>query len=152
MMSVEEDRYFDQYRVLSNRIAFHTEQLCRMRRELDALSCRWGENISSHKQDAPYIRQIERIQDTEEKLKEENELQSRLQEEMEMLIGTLSSEKWRYIMMYRYLEGLSFPQIGDLLGVTEITARRQRNRALDFIVLPEEHINIFLKNDSDDRK
>ena len=69
-----------------------------------------------------------------------------------MLIGTLSSEKWRYILMYRYLEGLSFPQIGDLLGVTEITARRQRNRALDFIVLPEEHINIFLKNDSDDRK
>ncbi len=143
MLSMEKERYFSQYRILADRIAFHTEQLCHKRREIDAISSRWGEKTASYSNDAPYVKLIEKIEESEEKLKDENDLLSRLQEEMENLIANLDSEKMRFVVMYRYLEGLSFPEISKLLFVSLTTARRMRDQAFDLIALPENPINIF---------
>ena len=142
MTASEKVAYLSQPGVLARRIAFHTERLCRLRREADAVTSRWGENVASHSGDAPYIRMLEKIEECEEELREENALMVRLQAEIEATVARLPQEKMRLVLLYRYLEGMTYPQIGDLLYMDRTTAQRWKERAVDSLELPENPVRI----------
>ena len=42
------------------------------------------------------------------------------------------------VLRYRYLEHLTWEQIGDRLFIDESTARRRHKKALDGLVIPEK--------------
>ena len=143
-MTIEQKKeYLSQVKILSRRIAFRTERICRMRREADAVKSRWGENISSHKQDAPYISLLEVIEAEEAQLHADNELMIQLQKEINEAVNKLPEEKMQLMILYRYFEGLTNLQIGELLCIERTTFFRLMHDAIENLVLPEKVIKIF---------
>jgi len=134
--------YLSQYRVLSNRITYHTERLRRLRLEADAVSSRWGESISSHTAEAPYIRILENIESARAELAAENDLLDRLQEQIEQTVELLPGENLRLVLLYRYLAGKSYAEIGNLLFSSKASVSRWLAQALDELPLPEDCISI----------
>ena len=134
--------YLSQLGILSGRITFHSEQLYRLRREKDAVSSRWGESTGAVAFDAPYARLLEKIEALEETLDSELETRSRLQRQMEETIAGLPDEKMRLVLLYRYLEGKTFFEIGNLLYMDKSSAVRIHARAMELLVLPEDPLNI----------
>ena len=134
--------YLSQLGILSGRITFHSEQLYRLRREKDAVSSRWGESTGTVAFDAPYARLLEKIEALEETLDSELETRSRLQRQMEETIAGLPDEKMRLVLLYRYLEGKTFFEIGNLLYMDKSSAVRIHARAMELLVLPEDPLNI----------
>ena len=134
--------YLSQYRVLSNRITYHTERLRRLRLEADAVSSRWGESISAHTAEAPYIRILENIESARAELSAENDLLDRLQEQIEQTVELLPGENLRLVLLYRYLAGKSYAEIGNLLFSSKASVSRWLAQALDELPLPEDCISI----------
>lgn len=134
--------YLSQLGILSGRITFHSEQLYRLRREKDAVSSRWGESSGAVAFDAPYARLLEKIEALEETLDSELETRSRLQRQMEETIAGLPDEKMRLVLLYRYLEGKTFFEIGNLLYMDKSSAVRIHTKAMGLLVLPEDPLNI----------
>ena len=134
--------YLSQLGILSGRITFHSEQLYRLRREKDAVSSRWGEASGAVAFDAPYARLLEKIEALEETLDSELETRSRLQRQMEETIAGLPDEKMRLVLLYRYLEGKTFFEIGNLLYMDKSSAVRIHTKAMGLLVLPEDPLNI----------
>ena len=85
---------------------------------------------------------MERIESCEEELERDYELLARLQAQTEETIARLPEEKMRLVLLYRYLEGKSYLQIGDLLYMDKGTAKRWQARALKCLTLPENAILI----------
>ena len=135
--------YLNQVGILSRRIVYHTERLNRMRREADAVrSIRYGRiGGTAGNNDAPYIRILERIEEYEEELEGENKLYLDLQAQVEQVLSTLPEEQ-RLVLMYRYLEGMSYRYIGEILYVDSRTVRRWHASALNQLTLPDEAIRI----------
>ena len=125
---------------LSRRIVFHAESLARLCREADAVFSRWGEGSSVRSTDAPYVRMLERIETLREQLEEETRLYDLLRIQVEEAVAALPQEKMRLVLLYHYLEGKSFPQIGNLLYMDKATACRWAVRALEALVLPENPV------------
>ena len=135
--------WLEQPGVLSRRITYHTERLRRLRREADAVASRWGEGSCVRGSEAPYVRMLERIEAQQEELERECDLYDRLRAQIEEAVFRLPQEKMRLALLYHYLEGKSFLQVGDLLYMDKGTAHRWASRALDALVLPENPIDIF---------
>ncbi len=136
------EEYLSQVQVLSRRIDYHRERLYRLRRDADAVSSRWGESAGARSADAPYVRMLEKIESAGEQLASENDLLSRLQEQVENAIGALPEERMRLVLLYHYLEGLSYSQIGAQLYLDKGTVYRWKERAVGRLELPEDPISI----------
>ena len=136
------EMYFDQIGTLSRRIVYHRERLYRMRSEADAVFSHWGETVSSGKKDAPYVRMMERIEECSEELEKEDKLLAGLQRQAEETISRLPDENHRLVLLYRYLEGMSYMKIAVLMHVDKSTAKRRHASALEKLVLPENPIRI----------
>lgn len=143
---ITKKEWLEQPGQLSRRMAYHAERLLTLRREADAVASRWGESIRAQCAEAPYVRMLERIETMQEKLKWENELYDRLRSQVEEAINGLPQEKMRLVLLYHYLEGRSFQQIGDLLYMDKGTANRWAVRALEFLILPEDPVTIDAEN------
>ena len=128
---------------LARRITYHTERLFRMRREADAVTSRWGEASPVHGGEAPYVRMLERIDLLQGELEEEQALYDRLRAQIEETVARLPREQMRLVLLYHYLEGKTFRQIGDLLFMDKGTAQRWSVRALEELELPEEPVTVF---------
>ncbi len=138
--------WLSQLSELSRRITYHTERLYRLRQEADAVSSRWGEASSARSGEAPYVRMLERIGALEEELAAENDLYDRLKAQIEEAIRRLPREKMRLVLLYHYIEGKTFLQIGDLLLMDKGTANRWATRAMEHLALPEDPLTIFSEN------
>ena len=136
------EAYLSQIGELSRRIDYHRERLHRMCLEADAVSSRWGEHGGTHTGDAPYVRMLERIEEYREQLEGENDLLLRLQAQAEEAIARLPEEKMRLVLLYKYMEGKSYLQIGDLMYMAKATAKQWQVRALKCLTLPDDPIVI----------
>ncbi len=136
------EMYLSQIGILAGRIRFREERLRRLRTEADAVYSRWGERRGVPSGDAPYVRILEEIESCGEELNRDYELLARLQEQTEETIARLPEERMRLVLLYKYLEGKSYLQIGDLLHMDKGTAKRWQIRALASMILPEDAICI----------
>ena len=59
------------------------------------------------------------------------------------MIARLPEEKMRLALLYHYLEGMSFTQIGERLFMDRGTAFRWASRGLQCLELPEEPVTIY---------
>lgn len=134
------EEYLSQVRVLSRRIEYHNERLLRLRREADAVSSRWGEGTSCHSQEAPFQKALERVEEAREQLEAENALLAALQGQVEEAVDALPDPDLRLVLLYHYLEGMSYARIGELLFLDKGTVFRRKERAMAQLELPEEPI------------
>ena len=135
--------WLSQPAALSRRITYLTVQLHNLRLELDAVSSPWGEVVSAHSDDAPYARMLEKIETVKERILTACDLYDRLRSQIEEAVLRLPSENMRLVLLYHYLEGKSFSQIGDILFLNKGSAARCAARAVEELVLPPEPIDAF---------
>ena len=135
--------WLSQPAALSRRITYLTVQLHNLLLEMDAVSSPWGEVSFVHADEAPYVRRLEKIESVKERIRLAEDLYDRLREQIEEAILRLPSENMRLVLLYHYLEGKSFSQIGDILFLNKGSAARCAARAVEELVLPPEAIDVF---------
>ena len=140
------ETYLKQGRLLDQRINYHLRKLSELRQTAYTIS---SPQISgckvqnSHTGEAPFEKALERIEAMEERINQEIDLLVDLQEQIEGVIGQLESEEHQMILKYRYLEGLPWDEIGELLNISISTVKRWNQNALLMLKMPENPI--FLK-------
>ena len=141
------ETYLKQGRLLDQRINYNLRKLSELRQTAYTIS---SPQISgckvqnSHTGEAPFEKALERIEAMEERINQEIDLLVDLQEQIEGVIGQLDSEEHQMILKYRYLEGLPWDEIGELLNISISTVKRWNQNALLMLKMPENPI--FLKS------
>ena len=134
--------YLSQMPELQQRIAFGRQRACSLRRDAEALSAVWGEHISSHLQDAPYVRKLEEYEEENRRVEKDLLLLVRLREQMEKCFCALPDHRMRWIMEYRWMDGKSMVRIADLLFMSRTVVFEKYNMALERLILPEHPVDI----------
>ena len=136
------DSFLCQYRILLRRIEERTARLKRMNAQLDSITSVCGEHLSAHTTDAPYVHLIERMETIREELRADENLLPYLQEQVMDLIYSVPGEKMVQVLVHRYLDGLTYRKIGDLMYMDGATAKRWQTRALALLSVPENPVLI----------
>ena len=135
--------YLAQIRKLKKMIVCHAERLRTMRLEADSVSSRWGERVFSGCTDAPFVRLMERIAALEERVHWENNLYDTLYEQVTTAVESLPDVDSRLVLLYHYVDGKSFSEIGNIMQMSKATAIRTEQSACEHFVLPENPIQVF---------
>ena len=97
----------------------------------------WGERVSGTRStDPPFVKALERYWEQEEKLLAENVALEKKKEEIVATINALKNEDERYILLHRYINHMTWEDIGLELLMSERNVRRFSKTALDHIVVP----------------
>jgi DNA-directed RNA polymerase specialized sigma subunit len=138
------ETYLSQGRLLNQRINYQLKKLGELKNaacSLPAVTIRKDKVQSSTDGDAPFVRALIRVEEMEEKIKREIDMLADLKEEIMGMIGQVDSEELQMVLIYRYLEGMTWEEIGDLIYADRTTVKRWHRKAIEQIVLPEEQIN-----------
>ena len=95
------DSFLCQYRTLLRRIEERTARLKRMNAQLDSITSVWGEHLSAHTTDVPYVHLIERMETIREELRADENLLPYLQEQVMDLIYSVPGEKMVQVLVHR---------------------------------------------------
>ena len=134
------ETYLSQGRMLDQRINYQLKKLGELKNaacSLPALTIRKDKVQSSTDGDAPFVRALIRVEEMEEKINREIDMLADLKEEIMGVIGQVDSEELRMVLIYRYLEGMTWEEIGDLVHADRSTIKRRHRKAIEQIVLPD---------------
>jgi len=135
------ETYLSQGRLLNQRINYQLKKLGELKNaacSLPAVTIRKDKVQSSTDGDAPFVRALIRVEEMEEKIKREIDMLADLKEEIMGMIGQVDSEELQMVLIYRYLEGMTWEEIGDLIYADRSTVKRWHRKAIEQIILPEE--------------
>ena len=141
-MTVKE--YLHQAYRLDHKINSDIEEMQRLREMSSSISTpQFGEKVqSSRKQEAPFVRSIEKIITLEEKINREIDTLIDLKEQMRGVIAAVDNTDEQMVLRYRYIHNMTWEEIGDELSIDSRTARRWHGTALTHVTLPENPIKI----------
>ena len=138
------ETYLSQGRMLNQRINYQLKKLGELKNaacSLPAVTIRKDKVQSSTDGDAPFVRALIRVEEMEERINREIDMLADLKEEIMGVIGQVNSEELQMVLIYRYLEGMTWEEIGNLFHAGRSTVKRWHRKAIEQIVLPEEQIN-----------
>jgi len=138
------ETYLSQGRMLNQRINYQLKKLGELKKaacSLPAVTIRKDKVQSSTDGDAPFVRALIRVEEMEERINREIDMLADLKEEIMGVIGQVNSEELQMVLIYRYLEGMTWEEIGNLFHAGRTTVKRWHRKAIEQIVLPEEQIN-----------
>ena len=138
------ETYLSQGRMLNQRINYQLKKLGELKSaacSLPAVTIRKDKVQSSTDGDAPFVRALIRVEEMEERINREIDMLADLKEEIMGVIGQVNSEEIQMVLIYRYLEGMTWEEIGNLFHAGRTTVKRWHRKAIEQIVLPEEQIN-----------
>ncbi|MCD7722731.1 MAG: DUF1492 domain-containing protein [Clostridiales bacterium] len=95
---------------------------------------------------APFVKQIEKIMLLEETINNEIDRLVDLKTQIRQTIDALPDINERMVLRYRYIEQMSFEQIGFEMCAVTRTVRRWHANALSHIVLPNNSIDCALNS------
>jgi DNA-directed RNA polymerase specialized sigma24 family protein len=130
--------------MLDQRINYQLKKLGELKNaacSLPAVTIRKDKVQTSTDGDAPFVRALIRVEEMEERINREIDMLADLKEEIMGVIGQVSSEELQMVLIYRYLEGMPWEEIGNLFHAGRTTVKRWHRKAIEQIVLPEEQIN-----------
>ena len=141
-MTVKE--YLGQAYLLDKRIKSDTMELEELRLMSQTISSPGFEEHynASKNTDAPYIKTLEKMFDTESKIMTEMNLLLELKEQIRDVISQVEKPEHQMILRYRYIHNLSWSKIGDKLCADITTVQRWHNKAIAKIKLPNNAINL----------
>lgn len=143
-MTVKE--YLGQAYLLDKRIKSDTLEVERLREMSKTISSPGFEEHynATRNTDPPYIRTLEKMMATEDRIMKEMELLLQLREQIREVIGQVEKPEHEMVLMFRYIHNYSWSRIGDEVGADPSTVQRWHNKAIAKIKLPKNAI--FLKN------
>ena len=142
-MKVKE--YLRQSYRLDQRIHSDLEEVERLREMASSVSSpRYDIDrvMTSHSNDAPFVRCLDKIMDLEDKIHAEVTKLMALKEQIREVIDEVSDTDERMVLRYRYIHNLTWEQIGDELHADRTTVYRWHNNAMNHVTLPEKPIKI----------
>ena len=137
------ETYLKQGRLLDQRINYLIRKMGEAREaacSLPATSVNRDKVQTSPSGDAPFVRAIERVEEMQEQINREIDKLVELRKQIEEVIGQVENEELRMVLVYRYLEGMTWEDIGDLLHAGRSSVIRWHQKAIDQITLPEDAI------------
>ena len=136
--------YLKQAYLLDHRINADIAEMERLRKMAYSIrSSGTGPHFSSTRvTEAPFTRTLEKLWEMEEQINAEIDRLVDLKAQIIKVIGALSDPDERMVLQYRYVENMTWEQIGDKLFVDERSARRWHDKALKHITMPKEPIMI----------
>ena len=137
------ETYLQQARRLNLRISFLLKEIQRLKfmsQSISSPSMDREKICNSRPDDSSFACILARISEMEHQLKEQMGLLIALENQVRLTIGQLHDPEKEIILCYRYLEGLSWTDIGYLLHMDRKSVRNKHGQALNELVLPEEAI------------
>lgn len=129
--------YLNQVYYIDRKIKFDLMELEELRARATSISSpSFGEKVkSTAKTEAPFVRELERIWKQEAKVNAElNELEAK-REEVKSAIERLENKDERFILLYRYINRMTWEEIGLEMSMSERTVRRYHRSALSKIIV-----------------
>lgn len=87
--------------------------------------------------EAPFAKTIERIIDQEAEIQREIEELERKQKEIQMTIELLPDVDCRFVLLYRYMQGMTWENIALEMHAGISTVKRWHRKGLDKIKVPQ---------------
>ena len=137
--------YLSQGRWLDKMILFHMDRLRELRERADSIGAARMKEVAVMQPpsgEAPYVRTLQQIWETEETVERELQQMIRLEQQINRVIDSLLSGNYRMVLRYRYLDRKTWEQIADLLYIDPSTAKRWHKKAIDLLTLPDDAINL----------
>ena len=135
------ETYLSQGRMLNQRINYQLKKLGELKNaacSLPAVTIRKDKVQNSTDGDVPFVRALIRVEEMEERINREIDMLADLKEEIMGVIGQVDSEELQMVLIYRYLEGMTWEEIGNLFHAGRSTVKRWHRKAIEQIILPEE--------------
>ena len=137
------ETYLKQGIMLDQRINYQLKKLAELRENacsIPAVMPKGGKVQTSPEEDAPFVRALMRMEEQEERINREIELLVELKDQIREVIGQVEDDNLRMVLAFKYLEGMSFEKIGDVLHANKSTVYRWHKQAVGKITLPENAI------------
>ena len=137
------ETYLKQGIMLDQRINYQLKKLAELRENacsIPAVMPKGGKVQTSPDGDAPFVRALMRMEEQEERINREIELLVELKDQIREVIGQVEDDNLRMVLAFKYLEGMSFEEIGDVLHANKSTVYRWHKQAVGKITLPENAI------------
>lgn len=137
------ETYLKQGIMLDQRINYQLKKLAELRENacsIPAVMPKGGKVQTSPEEDAPFVRALMRMEEQEERINREIELLVELKDQIREVIGQVEDDNLRMVLAFKYLEGMSFEEIGDVLHANKSTVYRWHKQAVGKITLPENAI------------
>ena len=144
-MTIKE--YMKQGHRLNERINLKLRELRELREAACSPGSTWNTEdrvITSRLEEAPFVRQLERIERMEAEINREIDQLADLKAQMKQMFrwaGKVKSE-YELVLIYRDLEGMSWGEISRIMKASVSTAKRWHEQALGLLTLPENPIVI----------
>ena len=137
------ETYLKQGIMLDQRINYQLRKLAELRENVCSIPAGTPKRSNvqtSSDGDAPFVRALMRLEEQEERINREIDLLVALKEQIREVIGQVDDDRLQMVLVYRYLEGMTFEKIGEELYAGKSTIVRWHRKAIDQIRLPEDAI------------
>ena len=137
------ETYLKQGRLLDQRINYQLKKLAELRNAACGISAPTigrSKVQSSPTGDAPFVKALMRVEELQAQINREIDMLADLKQQINDVIRQAGSEELQMVLVYRYLEGYTWEEIGDLLNVDRSTAKRWHEKAISQVTLPDEPI------------
>lgn len=130
--------YLRQYKTCERQIRFNFMQIENLKALTYSISSpSWGERVSGTRStDPPFVKALERYWEQEEELKRQNVALEQKKAEIIATINALENEDEKFILLHRYVNHMTWEDIGLELLMSERNVRRFSKTALEHIVVP----------------
>jgi len=139
--------YMKQGHRLNERINLKLRELRELREAACSPGSTWNTEdrvVTSRLEEAPFVRQLERIERMEAEINREIDQLADLKAQMKQMFRKAGRTKISYelVLIYRDLEGMSWGEISRIMNASVSTVKRWRQEALPLLTLPENPIVI----------
>lgn len=137
--------YLRQGSLLEQRIIYLTRKLDDLKASRYSISGTklQGDRVQTSRDGtARFARTLEQIEEMEERIGREIERLNALREQIEETIHQLLKMEYQLVLTYRYLDNMSWEEIGQLLHAGRSTLGRWHEKAISLLEMPDNPIII----------
>jgi len=137
--------YLEQGLLLDQRITFNLRRLQEMKNWLCSIRSPQFDQVkvqTSSDGEAYFVRGLMQVEKMQEQVNREIDLLVDLRRQIEEAIRSIPSDKYQMVLMYKYLEGRTWAEIGDALRVGKSTIKRWHADALTQVRMPQDPIRV----------
>ena len=133
--------YLSRAWMLDREIEYQVRRMKNLQLRLTDIAHGWpgSERVgTSAPEEAHYARLLASLDEMAGELENRTKEYVRTKREIERTIARVSDVSYRLMLQYRYLEHLTWDQVGEALCVDPSTAKRWHRKAMDMVEIPEE--------------
>lgn len=132
------NEYLSQVYNLKRKIKYNMVRLDELREMTGSISSPSWDRVSSGNRctEASFVKVLERIWEKEAEINREIEELEKKEREIQSVIEKLTDADERYVLLYRYMQGMTWEAISLEMNLSEKTVRRKHFSGVRNIVVP----------------